>query len=55
MIVGIKEAQATAAVLGHNFPGSPWYADSYVLLTGIDLRPEVYQGSWISRVWNSIS
>ncbi len=48
------EAQATAAVLGHNYPGSLWYADSYVLLTGIDLRPEEYSGSWISRIWKSI-
>lgn len=48
------EAQATAAVLGYNYPGSPWYADSYYLLTGEDLRPEPQQGSWISRTWNSI-
>lgn len=50
----IDEAQATAAVLGYNFPGSDWYADSYMLLTGIDRRPEQSQGSWISRVWKSI-
>lgn len=49
------EAQATAAVLGHNFPGSPWYADSYMLLTGVDLRPEESDDSWISRVWKSIT
>ncbi len=48
------EAQATAAVLGHNYPGSAWYADSYVLLTGIDLRPEEYRESWIARVWKSL-
>ena len=30
------EARKTAAVLGHNYPGSPWYADSYRLLTGKD-------------------
>jgi outer membrane protein assembly factor BamD len=48
------EAQSTAAVLGHNYPGSVWYADSYVLLTGIDLRPEEVKDSWISRVWKSI-
>lgn len=48
------EAQSTAAVLGHNYPGSIWYADSYVLLTGIDLRPEEYTGSWISRIWKSL-
>ena len=55
LVLGVTdEAQATAAVLGYNYPGSPWYADSYVLLTGIDLRPEEYQGSWISRVWKSL-
>lgn len=26
------EARQTAAVLGHNFPGSPWYSDSHRLL-----------------------
>ena len=49
-----EEAQSTAAVLGHNYPGSIWYADSYVLLTGIDLRPKELDDSWISRVWRSI-
>ena len=29
-----QEAQRYAAVLGHNFPGSVWYRDSYKLLTG---------------------
>ncbi len=50
----ITEAQATASVLGHNFPGSEWYLDSYALLTGEDLRPEEDQGSWISRMWKSV-
>lgn len=50
-----REAQATAAVLGHNFPGSAWYADSYLLLTGVDLRPEAADDSWISRTWNSVT
>jgi len=45
------EAQATAAVLGHNFPGSDWYADSYYLLTGVDLRPAQVEDSWISSIW----
>jgi len=53
--LGVKEeAQATAAVLGHNFPGSEWYQDSYALLTGEDLRPRTGGGSWISRLWNSV-
>lgn len=31
----VPEAQKYAAVLGHNYPGSPWYEDSYnLLLTG---------------------
>jgi outer membrane protein assembly factor BamD len=50
----IDEAQATAAVLGYNFPGNPWYLDSYALLTGVDLRPSENKDSWISRVWRSI-
>jgi len=29
-----SEAKETAAVLGHNFPGSDWYQDSYFLVTG---------------------
>jgi outer membrane protein assembly factor BamD len=28
----VDEAKKSAAVLGHNFPGSPWYQDSYALL-----------------------
>ena len=34
-----KEAQTAAAVLGKNFPGSEWYAASFALLEGRDLRP----------------
>jgi len=48
------EAQATAAVLGYNYPGSPWYRDSYSLLTGVNLEPRDNDKSWISRVWNSL-
>ncbi|ANK80395.1 MAG: transporter [Rhizobiales bacterium NRL2] len=48
------EAQATAAVLGHNYPQSQWYRDSYAMLQGEDLEPEASEGSWISQVWNSI-
>ena len=51
----IDEAQATAAVLGYNYPGSDWYIDSYALLTGIDLTPEEKEDSWISRFWKSIT
>lgn len=49
-----NEAKMAAAVLGHNFPGSDWYADSYFLLEGVDLRPEKDERSWLGRVWKSI-
>ncbi|WP_231712411.1 outer membrane protein assembly factor BamD [Vineibacter terrae] len=48
------EAQTAAAVLGHNYPGSDWYADSYYLLEGVDLRPERHEGSWLNRMWKSV-
>jgi len=45
------EAKAVAAVLGHNFPGSKWYADSYELLVQNKLTPERKETSWIDRLW----
>jgi outer membrane protein assembly factor BamD len=35
------EAQKVAAVLGHNFPGSPWYTDAYALVEGKLIKPQV--------------
>jgi outer membrane protein assembly factor BamD len=49
-----QEAQMAGAVLGNNFPGSDWYADSYYLLEGQDLRPKRDQSSWLGRFWNSV-
>jgi outer membrane protein assembly factor BamD len=45
-----NEAKTAAAVLGANYPGSPWYKDAYELLQGRHLKPEIDQGSWISRI-----
>jgi outer membrane protein assembly factor BamD len=42
-----QEARKTAAVLGHNFPGSPWYADAYALVEG---GAPAVESSW-SRFW----
>ena len=54
MAMGItNEAQTAAAVLGHNFPESKWYQDSYVLLKGGGLAPREDSGSWISKAWKS--
>ena len=43
-----------AAVLGHNFPGSDWYAETYFLLEGEDLRPARREESWLRRFWSSV-
>lgn len=45
------EAQTAAAVLGHNFPDSPWYKDAYKLLASRGLEPREDTGSWISRLF----
>ncbi|MCH7544194.1 MAG: outer membrane protein assembly factor BamD [Proteobacteria bacterium] len=53
--LGLKdEAQATTAVLGHNFPGSDWYVDSYALITGTRTATKKEERSWIGRAWNSV-
>ena len=49
-----SEAQTAAAVLGHNFPESRWYRDSYALLQTGGLRPEENQESWISRIGKTL-
>jgi outer membrane protein assembly factor BamD len=45
------EAQTAAAVLGHNFPDSEWYADSFALLGKSGAAPQENRGSWISRAF----
>lgn len=55
MALGIKEeAQNAAAVLGHNFPDSPWYKDAYALLQSDGLAPQSSGGSWLSKAWKAI-
>ncbi|WP_374568013.1 outer membrane protein assembly factor BamD [Nitratireductor sp. ZSWI3] len=50
----VSEAQTAAAVLGHNFPDSQWYKDSYALLQSGGLEPRENAGSWISRAGSAI-
>ncbi|ACB94349.1 DNA uptake lipoprotein-like protein [Beijerinckia indica subsp. indica ATCC 9039] len=47
----VNEAQTAAAVLGHNFPDSQWYKDSYALLQDKGLQPQEEKGSWISNIF----
>ena len=49
-----KEAKATAAVLGYNFPGSEWYQYAYNLLAAQKLAPEADNDSWIGSVWHTV-
>ncbi|MEX2519287.1 MAG: outer membrane protein assembly factor BamD [Paracoccaceae bacterium] len=49
-----NEAQNAAAVLGYNYPGSEWYTDSYALLTGQRLGPEIDEESWLSRNFRKV-
>jgi len=55
MSLGItQEAQTAAAVLGHNFPDSPWYKDAYQLVKSGGREPAENQGSWISRAFKKV-
>lgn len=47
------EARVVGAYLGHNFPGSTWYADTYLLLEGEDHRTEAQKKEglgWLDRL-----
>ncbi len=48
------DAQTAAAILGYNFQSSPFYDDSFRLLTGRGLEPQENKDSWISRAWNTV-
>ncbi len=45
----IEEARKTASVLGHNFPGSEWYVNSYQFLDNKKINPEKDIPWW--RLW----
>jgi len=53
--LGLKdEATRNGAVLGYNYPGSPWYSEAYALLTEEGVRPETEptarRESWLQRI-----
>lgn len=55
MALGItSEAQNATAYLGHNFPQSRWYKDSYALLQSNGLSPQRTNDSWFSRQLRSV-
>jgi outer membrane protein assembly factor BamD len=51
----IDEAQTAAAVLGHNFPDSPWYQNAYNLVKNAGGEPTAEnKASWISRAFQKM-
>jgi outer membrane protein assembly factor BamD len=50
----IGEAETAAAVLGHNFPDSPWYKDAFSLLQSRGLQPRESGDSWITKAFKSV-
>lgn len=55
MAIGVVgEAQTAAAVLGHNFPDSPWYKNAYSLVKSGGTEPREDTGSWISRAFKKV-
>jgi outer membrane protein assembly factor BamD len=55
MAIGIVgEAQTAAAVLGHNFPDSPWYKDAYNLVKSGGVEPSENTSSYISKAFRKL-
>ncbi|HXQ52319.1 MAG TPA: outer membrane protein assembly factor BamD [Stellaceae bacterium] len=51
----VDEARRTTAVLGFNYPGSPWYVDTYGLVTnGGPNEPVAAPKGWLGRMVSSI-
>lgn len=46
----VNEAMTAAAVLGHNYPSSSWYQDSFTLLQKQGLTPKMVGGNWMATV-----
>ena len=42
----VEQAKKTASILGHNFPGSEWYVDSYQLIAEKNQRNKVNKKRW---------
>jgi len=49
-----EEARRNAAVLGYNYPGSDWYADSYALLVAAGAEARGERPGFVSRMLNKI-
>jgi outer membrane protein assembly factor BamD len=45
----LPEAQAAGAVLGHNFPNSPWYKRAHAHLKASGVSPQMGSNTWLTR------
>jgi outer membrane protein assembly factor BamD len=50
-----QEAQNSAAVLGHNFPDSPWYKDAHALLAKGGVEPREEKTSFLSKIYRTVT
>ncbi len=48
------EAQTAGAILGYNYQGSEWYAETYELLTNAGLKPEAKGDSWLAKIYRQM-
>lgn len=48
------EAQTAGAILGHNFQGSPYYADAYATLRGRGLTATPQGKSWLTDIYRQV-
>ena len=51
----VSEARTAAAVLGHNYPNSPWYKDAYTIVASDGKAPIANEKSWISRAFSAMN
>lgn len=49
-----EEAQTAGAILGLNYQSTPWYQDSYDLLTGQGLAMSSVGNSWLASVYRQV-
>jgi outer membrane protein assembly factor BamD len=50
----VNEAQTAAAILGHNYPDSQWYKDTYALVKTDGAEPREDTGSWMSKAFKKV-
>jgi outer membrane protein assembly factor BamD len=50
----VNEAETAAAVLGHNFPESQWYKDTFALLQSKGAAPKENEDSWITKAFKAV-